>query len=217
MLLALNHFLLTGVLTVLPEIAVQTPPGGLVCPPPSDIVNALAARERIRATAGPPWRLHYGEMTGPAPKRLQMELRSPDGTVRLRRALPIEPAPCKEVAEVMAVIAQRFFTEIGWSSGQPLPPALGAPAPPAPVALPKGDEAKVPLFRLSVGALAGGFRSSTLATMADARVRLAGSFVLAAGLVTPRSRAETIGGEGTARLREWSTRLFIGVGRPLSQ
>jgi hypothetical protein len=201
-------------------IAVASPPLELrpaepatTCPPPSEIASALRAHLQVAASQAP-WSLGYA--TTPAGAEgaptLQLELRDPRQAVRLRRALSLSPDGCAAAAEAMALVVERFFSSIGWTSGAPpvtAPAAVVAVAAPAPR----------PLL-IWAGAAAVHEATWTARAALDLRWRAARPVVFGVGLLLPgRVRSEAV---GSARVEAtgWPVRaslLFGGdVGRGLA-
>jgi hypothetical protein len=73
---------------------------------------------------------------GHAPDRatgdfVRLELFDPTGALRLRRDIPLRDEACAAVAQAIAIVLARYFSELGWTSGTPLPStgdAAGEPA-----------------------------------------------------------------------------------------
>lgn len=100
---------------------------------PSSAVVERALRTRLPGagvgTDGG-WRLAYRwEQAGGAAGTLRMTLSGDGGRIGLERALVVDRAQCAPTAEAIAIIAERYFRELGWTAGRPLPAALVAPAP----------------------------------------------------------------------------------------
>lgn len=68
---------------------------------------------------------------------VRLELFNPQGGVELRRDLPIEGDSCRTMAEVIALVLDRYFRGLGAADSSPTEPAEAAAMPkPVPVSLP---------------------------------------------------------------------------------
>jgi hypothetical protein len=115
-----------------PVVAVEAS-GGTKCPDVNDVEAALATQLGGGATrSGDGWRL---VLRGPADgaigarrRQLGVELRDSMGRSRLTRDIEAGTGDCQALAETVGLIVHRFFAELGWTSGRPLPPParLGA-------------------------------------------------------------------------------------------
>lgn len=85
------------------------------------------------------WRARYtiGHTPSGYPRDfVRLELFGPDGAVEMLRDLPIEGDSCRTMAEVIALVLDRYFRGLGAEDERPKEPPAPAPAPatPAPVA-----------------------------------------------------------------------------------
>lgn len=184
-----------------PELTVEAVGIEARCPSPEEATSALELHGIFTARgAGPRWTLSYRpEAAGPA-GALEVSLLDPQGNLRLRRSVTVSQSPCADVAAVFAAIVERFFVEIGWTAGTPLPTTAAVErAPPS-----------VGRARLSVGPsfLSGDTRP--LRAAVDVRVRVAGPLVLALGTFVPGDAASADLGNG-ARAERTGWPLRAGV------
>ncbi|HYP89701.1 MAG TPA: hypothetical protein VEQ59_16150, partial [Polyangiaceae bacterium] len=107
------------------------------------------------------WRARYtiGHAPSGTPRDfVRLELFSPEGGVELRRDLPFEGESCRTMAEVIALVLDRYFRGLGASDGQSPEPAAAPPSETQPAATaaqsptpprraPAPDVAKVGLSR----------------------------------------------------------------------
>lgn len=154
------------------------------------------------------WRARYtiGHAPSGTPRDfVRLELFSPEGAVELLRDLPIEGDSCRTMAEVIALVLDRYFRGLGADAprpAEPVPPAP-LPAPPAqPTAAPRTEEHRTLLARRLSAEYAAtypwaqpwlGLRASTV---------LSSRFELALGLrlgLTPQQEATPRGASVEAR------------------
>ena len=196
------------------EVVPRTPVPG--CPDQPAVEQALSAQ---LGDGGPTrgWRLSYRGVHGAAAGvrgggALQLELTDDRGQSRLRRQLRVEGSDCRAQAEAIALIAYRFFAQLG-DAGEatPSPPAPPVLAPPAAApAIPARSAATAPpatasaratapaRLRLSLEAGAGLWTRRPGAVTGIFGLRLAwGSAETAVSLLAPRApAAERLAGGG---------------------
>lgn len=127
------------------DVVAGTP---VACPDRVAVQEALFAQVGNGAPARG-WRLTYWSTEDPAAggrrRRgpLRLELADDRGQSRLRRQLRVEDGDCRAQAEAIALIIYRFFTELGGTDREALPPSPppvralpSSPPPPAPAAPP---------------------------------------------------------------------------------
>ena len=112
------------------------------CPDAATLRQSLSARLGNR-DGGNAWRILYGA-SGVGAQRLWLELRDGRDRVHLRRELPLSGAECGKVADAIALIAERFFEDLGWTAGSPLPEPMPLPPQPPPSAPSIAEERSVP-------------------------------------------------------------------------
>lgn len=104
------------------------------------------------------WRARYtiGHAPFGAPRDfVRLELFSPEGKVELQRDLPIEGDSCRTMAEVIALVLDRYFRGVGADAQQPSDPpdekaALAPPAVPSPAPPRSPEQSTILARRLSV-------------------------------------------------------------------
>jgi hypothetical protein len=186
------------------------------CPAEAEVAAAVAARLPAdpRATAG--WRLSVAPIAG-GERAVLLELADATGMPRLGRTLAIGESTCRSIADAVALVVERYFSELGSGEDAAAERARMSPAPaPAPVL-----EARPRLE--AIGAAGGGHYAGLGPRAAlELRARIVGAFELGAGVGLPATRTEAItGGTGSARLISWPLRLTagavfaIGTGRAL--
>lgn len=95
-----------------PPVSVNVAPE-LTCPTSEAIERAITAeRKGDPAGAGPSYRLRLAA----AGDTIRVDLTSPDGVAVWSRSLPAGPAACTSGAEAVALIVEREFREIAWTS-----------------------------------------------------------------------------------------------------
>jgi hypothetical protein len=106
-----------------PPPAVALAPPETDCPSASDVGQALAARARAPARAGPPYRLRLRE--GATAGAVVLELAAPDGELVLARSLarPAHaPGGCRTLADTIALIVLRRVREIAFRGAPAVAP-----------------------------------------------------------------------------------------------
>ena len=89
-------------------LAVETSTPDALCPPLPLVKSAVADRlESIELSA--PWTLHYESIHRETGDFVRLELRGPTGAVRLRREFAGYGESCATLAQVMAVVVERYF------------------------------------------------------------------------------------------------------------
>jgi hypothetical protein len=106
--------------------------------PELEVTRELVARRlgSLVAEGRKGWRARYtiGHAPSGTPRDfVRLELFSPEGTVELLRDLPIEGDSCRTMAEVIALVLDRYFRGLGADGPRPPEPAPPAPLPAAPV------------------------------------------------------------------------------------
>jgi hypothetical protein len=192
-------------------IEVGAEPADADCPTRASVSQAL--EQRLGDGAGrTPWRLRYQVVPDVAGEReVEVALLSPAGQPALRRQLRVASADCALGAEAVAIVVEEYFRGVGWSRGQPLPPATPV-APPAVVAAPAARLPAPqggPRLVLAAGAAGGIDTSAWARPRISARVRLFGPVHLGVASELPgRSRTQPVGA-GEARLSSWPVSLSV--------
>lgn len=89
-------------------LAVETSTPDALCPPLPLVKSAVADRlGAIELSA--PWTLHYESVHREAGDFVRLELRGPTGAVRLQREFAGYGESCATLAQVMAVVVERYF------------------------------------------------------------------------------------------------------------
>jgi hypothetical protein len=198
-----------------------------------------AARDAVRARVGKidvpdggSWKLLYTLVHSPGRAQgdtIRLELRDPSGLLKLERELPIAGESCGTLAQIIALVIERYFRELS-SAARPTVPA--APAPLVPERSPPPEAERVPSGAITVEAdpvpprapypgrseshplVAGVFAGASTVTRSagvglDLRLGLGAVARFRASLLVPlRPRQETLG-EGTVFLAEYPLRLGV--------
>jgi hypothetical protein len=176
------------------------------CPSPVEVAEAVGRRMPVSPVEGDAWSLHYGlDGSSPTPA-LSVRLMTPTGAPALERRLPVLDGECLAAAATMAVIVERYFRELGWTAGAPLPP-VRIPGRERSRASPTSAP-RLERLRLSVGAVLRGAGNADVAATVGARVRMFGPahFGLAI-LVPPLRDGQALSQGGRVQADDWQTRL----------
>lgn len=176
------------------------------CPSAVEVSAALQAHGLATGVSGGGWTLSYGADAS----TVHLRLRDPAGRAQLDRSVALSRSACADVASLFAAIVERYFVQIGWTAGTPLPSAAA-------------DVASVParpLERLRVSAgpalLTGDDRK--LRAAVDVRWRIVGPLVLALGTFAPGDRAAMeLPAEASAERTGWPVRFGAGLGRSFGE
>jgi hypothetical protein len=117
------------------------------CPARADVAAALAARLPAGAAVG--WTLSLAPIAG-GERALLLELTDPRGVPRLARTLAGGEATCRSLADAVALVLERYFSELG-SGEEADAAAVRAPAPP-PAAATRPGAAASPVQTSHAGA-----------------------------------------------------------------
>jgi hypothetical protein len=97
-------------------LVVTTPTVDALCPDLEQTRLAVAARVgELEVQPGKPWRASYTLVHSPSsgkPDVIRLELIDPDGNARLRRDLPLQGQSCRDMAEVIALVLDRYFRSL---------------------------------------------------------------------------------------------------------
>jgi hypothetical protein len=97
-------------------LVVETPAVDALCPDLQQTRLAVSARiGELDVLPGHPWRASYTVVHAPSsgkPDVIRLELVDPDANVRLRRDLPLEGQSCRDMAEVIALVLDRYFRSL---------------------------------------------------------------------------------------------------------
>jgi hypothetical protein len=96
---------------------------GSSCPRPQRVEALLAGK--VHPPRGP-WRVRYRLDEAV----LELELVDPAGEVRATRRMRVPPSECEAAAVAVAAVVERFFRDVGWTAGTPLPAVATEAAPP---------------------------------------------------------------------------------------
>jgi hypothetical protein len=180
-------------------------PARAQCPRAALVERAVATHLGGGAAAGDEgWHLAY-RARGDG---IELELRDQRGGLHLHRQVAGGGGDCQALAEAIALIVDRFFEDLGWTSGRPLP------APAENVATTAGAPAR-PVLAVSVEGGGGVWtRRQNIAT-GVAGVRIArGLFEGALHVLGPGADdRQPITTAGAAALTTWGLALSAAVGR----
>ncbi len=115
-------------------------PGGAACTDPERLQRLLGAELRSDALGGDEgWRLRYQvESGGDGEWTVRVDVLGRDGRPYLTRAISHSSGDCQSLADAATLIVERLVSDLGWTTGRPLPaPAdiavvVKPPLPPAP-------------------------------------------------------------------------------------
>lgn len=102
--------------TSVASLAVDSP-SHVLCPEAAAVRRAVEAQMGDAATGEDGWHVAY-LLQGDG---IQIELRDQGGRLHLQRQIPGGANDCDARAKAIAIIVERFFEDIGWTSGLPLP------------------------------------------------------------------------------------------------
>ena len=202
---------LLAALLLLSPLQTEVAPG-VDCPGLEAIERSLG--ERRIDPGGSGWRLtlEVGQdeaadepSGGPSALVLRLRLHQPAGELVLERLMTVERDRCETAAEAIALVVERYFRELSWTSGAP---AVRAPTPPpAAPSLRETVSREVPRPARVIALLGPAWwtrRPSPLAAAAELRVRVAGPVHVGLGFLFPgATAAEELPGGGGATLRSW--------------
>jgi hypothetical protein len=130
-------------------LVVRSGSADALCP---DLVQTQQAVDdrigQLEVPAGKTWSADYTLVHSPSsgkPDVVRLELRDPDGGLRLERDLPLQGQSCRDMAQVIALVLDRYFRSLGASEPVETPAAPASLAeheprttrkPEAPVAAP---------------------------------------------------------------------------------
>ncbi|MBN1610258.1 MAG: hypothetical protein JW940_26760 [Polyangiaceae bacterium] len=102
-------------------LVIESGSADALCPDLVQTQRAVADRiGQLEVPAGKTWRAHYTSVHSPSsgkPDVVRLELQDPEGSVRLERDLPLQGQSCREMAQVIALVLDRYFRSL--SSGEP--------------------------------------------------------------------------------------------------
>ena len=115
-------------------LVIETGSPDALCPDLSQTRAAVMARLGTLKVSREGWRARY--IIGHAPDSaegdfVRLELRDPDGELKLQRDLPLEAGACATMSQAIALILERYFRSLIPSPGQDLQPT-DAEQPPGP-------------------------------------------------------------------------------------
>lgn len=102
-----------------------------LCPPQQETQAAVAARLGRVEIEGP-WRATYVLVHRTRGDFVTLRLFDPSGALRLKRDLPVQSGSCASLAEVMALVLERFFLRSDELADSTLSAPAASPTPPAP-------------------------------------------------------------------------------------
>ena len=188
-------------------------PASQVCPDAGAIQRALGP---LASPAGGPASPAWTLSTEPGAATLRLALREPGGRLALAREIATGDLDCGAVTDLVALVLERFFRDVAWTSDAtspaaarslpPAPPATAAVVSPAPVPVPAGAAvARPPRLVLSLGPAWWSRASAPVSVVVEARARVAGPASVALGLLLPGLHAtQPVGGDGgQATLDTW--------------
>lgn len=123
-MMALLALGLTTTPTATRAAAPVDPSAGVTCSDPATIQRLLASQLR----GDPPkrddgWRVSYRVESSSGDRwMVRVEVLGDDGRLYMTRSLSHSTGDCQTLAEAAALIVERFFTDLDWTSGRPLPP-----------------------------------------------------------------------------------------------
>jgi hypothetical protein len=176
------------------------------CPSAVEVAEAVGRRMPVSPVEGDAWSLHYGWDASSPTAAVSFRLMTPTGARALERRFPLLERECLAAAATMAVIVERYFRELGWTGGAPLPhvkvPERERPR--APPTVPPPSER----LRLSLGAALRVAGSADVAATVGARVRALGPvyFGLAISVPPPRD-SQALSQGGRVEADDWQSRL----------
>jgi hypothetical protein len=136
-----------------------------------------------------------------------MELHDERGRTRLRRQLADGGSDCRALAEAMSLMVYRFFAELGWTAGRPLPP-------PAPLEVRAASPVAPPaVLRLALEAGAGLWtrRPGTGTGLLGVRVEWR-AVEVELDLLGPGAPMRERRPDGEAEVSAWAMALSVGLG-----
>ncbi len=175
------------------------------CPSPADVAEAIGRRMPAAAIGGDHgWLIRYGWEGSPPTRAVTFRLMAPDGTPALQRQFPLRTHDCLAAAATIAVIVERYFRDLGWTTGASLPPVKVAGNAPAAVVAPGED-----VLRLSLGGAVRVAGSASAAAIVGGRVHLLGPVHLGASLLLPSAASsQPLAQGGQVRADDWQARAF---------
>lgn len=192
-----------------------------LCPDLTSARQAVEARlGAVEANADRPWRARYtivhAEGKG---DHIRVELFNPQGERQLVRDLPMAGETCSTMAQIIALVLDRFFRDLGTaepegSAAPESPPPVTAPPPPAaPEPAAPRELPRVVAHPVVLGLL-GGFGGEPMGAVLAAQLRVALSERWQVGLVgswlSGEKEARRTGSEGAvAGLRAVAARGFL--------
>jgi hypothetical protein len=167
-----------------PGLAVETATPDALCPDLPALRRAVEARLGVVSVEGDRgWtaRTTMGHAPGQEARDfVRLELFDPSGDRKLERDLPLEGESCATMAQIVALVLERYFRGVGWTAGALLPgsapvetadaPTVASTAPPPPVAPPPPPPGSGLALRLA-GGMGGGIAPAALATAGEVGVR----------------------------------------------
>lgn len=207
-------------------IVVEAGAPDALCPSVPQTREAIRGRVgRIDVPEGGSWKALYTIVHSPGADgrdRIRLELRDPSGELKLQRELPVASETCATLAQILALVIERYFRDL--SSGTPVsvapaeekPPgdlALSAPAAPIPSKeepSPVSEVAPKKPLGLLVGAFSG-FSSvpASAGVGVGAGLLLGGSTRIRASGFIPFNRREQAAGSGWVTLSEYPFRFVF--------
>jgi len=200
---ALVFLLAANSLGVLPSSA------AIDCPSPADVTDAIGRRMPAPAVGDSDWSVSYAVEGSPPARVVSLRLLAADGAPVLERRFALVEGECVTAAATIAVIVERYFRDLGWTTGAPLPPVNVREPPPLPAA---ADAAASEKLRLSAGVAVRGTGTAGVAASIGGRLRLLGPVHLGLAMLVPSDHAtQTLALGGQVQVDGWQGRLSAWV------
>jgi hypothetical protein len=173
--------------------------GEVSCPAAAAIERALARRRF--APQHPGWRVAVRAIRSTTNGTLlRVLVHEPSGVAVFERELEVTPAACDSAAEAIALMVERYFRDVAWSTGPAIEPAAKLDS----------DTRPTPQHARLLALLGPTFwtRQSWVGASAEVRAGAGGPIQGGVGfLVPPGSQTEALRGGGQARLSAWPVTL----------
>jgi hypothetical protein len=219
-----------------PGLAVETATPDALCPDLPALRRAVEARLGVVSVEGDRgWtaRTTMGHAPGQEARDfVRLELFDPSGDRKLERDLPLEGESCATMAQLVAMVLERYFRGVGWTAGALLPgsapvetavaPAVvsTAPSPPPRPLLPAPRPGAGLALRLA-GGMGGGIAPADRAAAVSAGLRFGFARNVALGIsvmLPPRTQATAPGDLPAAHAHAVPVRIGVdsAIGGALS-
>src|SRR5437016_810022 len=110
-------FPLLAYLFAAPGLGVVADSRAVDCPSPTEVAEAIDRRMLTSPVGGGYWSLRYGWEGSAAERNLAFRLIAPGGAAALERRFPLLERECLTAAAAIAVIVERYFRDLGWTTG----------------------------------------------------------------------------------------------------